>query len=228
MEQSLEKYVRTTWILWLVIFSINIFVLAYVFRFTVWVWTSLDDCQTTVQSAQKEVEQWIEQDSELFERVDRVINMLEECPESGGSETSKHTPYEDYILEVCGAYPSVDPDLVKAIIKVESNFDPYASHPADSCVGLMQVSTKWHTKRAQLLGVRNLWDPYGNILTGVDILNDLLKESNGDVEWALTVYNAGYKVANSCRQRGETWGYAREVLSLRDSLKNGGTLDAKT
>lgn len=90
---------------------------------------------------------------------------------------------------------SVDPFLVLAIIKVESNFDPSAVSPKNAR-GLMQISAKTGQWGAQVLKLNNygnnsLFDPETSILIGCWYLNVLNEEFNGNTDLVLAAYNGG-------------------------------------
>lgn len=81
---------------------------------------------------------------------------------------------------------NVDPALVLAVIKAESNFDPNATSGAGA-QGLMQVMDF----NLEALGVTNGYDIDENIRAGVSILKSYLDDCGGDVSMALMAYNAG-------------------------------------
>lgn len=111
-------------------------------------------------------------------------------------EQSLKTFIVDEVLRVCTeVYPDLDPNYVLAIIQHESRFNPKAVNPKSNATGLMQILPKWHTARAQRLGVE-LTDPAGNILVGCDILNEVCQQS-GSFRYALNVYAGGYSYANN-------------------------------
>lgn len=81
----------------------------------------------------------------------------------------------EMISDICAMY-SLDPQLVFILIQRESGYNPEAISSNGGCIGLMQISTKWHSSRAERLCVTDLFDPYGNILTGCDYLHELFEK----------------------------------------------------
>ncbi len=104
----------------------------------------------------------------------------------------------------------LDPELVLAVVAVESGFRPEAVSPKGA-QGLMQLMPA----TAAELGVRNAFDPGENLDGGTRHLGSLLTLYGGDVERALAAYNAGAKAVE--RSKGvppyrETRAYVRKVL----------------
>ena len=99
--------------------------------------------------------------------------------------SNKSAPYEASINEHARRQ-GVAADLVRAVIQVESAFNPVAVSNKGS-MGLMQLMPA----TAMELGVRNPFDPDQNIRGGVTYLKQLLTRYDQKVELALAAYNAG-------------------------------------
>jgi soluble lytic murein transglycosylase-like protein len=81
---------------------------------------------------------------------------------------------------------SVDRDLVHSMIRVESNYNPFATSNKGA-LGLMQLVPS----TARRFGVSDAFDPTQNVEGGVRYLKYLLDLYNGDHTLALAAYNAG-------------------------------------
>ncbi|MEZ5394847.1 MAG: lytic transglycosylase domain-containing protein [Bryobacterales bacterium] len=78
------------------------------------------------------------------------------------------------------------PELVRAVIRQESAFDPFAVS-VKGAQGLMQLMPE----TARRVGVQDVFDPAENVLGGVKYLRLLLDRYEGDTRLALAAYNAG-------------------------------------
>lgn len=112
----------------------------------------------------------------------------------------------------------VDPLLVRAVIRVESNFDPRAVSPKGAA-GLMQLMPE----TAMRYGVDNRFDPAQNVDGGVRYLRDLMAMFDGNLSLALAAYNAGegavLKYGRRIPPYPETQQYVVWVRSFYDQLR---------
>ena len=104
---------------------------------------------------------------------------------SSGSVSSPEN-LEEYFKEASETY-GVDINLLKAIARQESNFNPSATSSAGA-MGVMQLMPS----TAKGLGVTNAYDAQENIMGGAKLMAQNLKKYNGDVSLALAAYNAGF------------------------------------
>jgi soluble lytic murein transglycosylase-like protein len=127
----------------------------------------------------------------------------------GGPSYSAYS-YDDIIRAASGRH-SVDADLVRAVIKVESGFNSNArSHKG--AMGLMQLMPD----TARLHNVNDILDPTDNIEGGVRHLKLLLNRFQGDLQLTLAAYNAGIAAVEKhggIPPFAETREYVRRVLS---------------
>ena len=140
--------------------------------------------------------------------LDRVSPGSE--PSLTGSLTAQTRIHE--LIEGIAGQHGMDPDLIRAIVQVESNFDPNAVSPRGA-MGLMQLIPE----TAKRFGVRNAFDPKANLDGGIRYLKYLVDLFDGDLRLALAAYNAGENMVT--RRRAipsipETQNYVRKISQL--------------
>jgi len=118
----------------------------------------------------------------------------------------------DKAIDDAAARHNVDPNLVRSVIKVESNFNPNAVS-RKGAMGLMQLMPE----TARSLNVSNPFDPQQNVDAGVRHLKKLLDSYGGDLRLSLAAYNAGAGAV--ARSAGvprffETQNYVRRITNI--------------
>src|SRR5262249_14804850 len=126
---------------------------------------------------------------------DRKLNdgaMTYVVPESPGirattplADAGVREQFEPFIREHAARH-GLRVELVRAVIQVESGYNPHALSPKGA-MGLMQLMPA----TARQLGVRNAFDPAENVRGGCAYLRQLLDRYHGNEELALAAYNAG-------------------------------------
>lgn len=120
------------------------------------------------------------------------------------------------MAEEIGSKYNICPEFLTAIAFQESGYNPNAEYKG--CVGLMQVSPKWHVDRMKRLGVSDLREPYGNMLVAADYLLELFKEY-GDPVMALQVYNGDSGAEEYWNGKTDMSDYARDILTRSQNLE---------
>jgi len=100
-------------------------------------------------------------------------------------DIARYTRYDDWIHQAAALY-QIPEQLVRAVIRCESDYDPRAVS-VSGARGLMQLMPD----TASLMQVRDIDDPRENIFGGVRLLRILANEFNGDLELTIAAYNAG-------------------------------------
>jgi soluble lytic murein transglycosylase-like protein len=114
--------------------------------------------------------------------------------------------YQDIpgMIEAAAGQHGVHPALIKAMVEVESNYDPEATNKNSGAIGLMQLMPE----TALSLGVTNPRDPQANLDGGTRYINQMLERYGGNLRLALAAYNAG---------PGNVERYGREVPPFQET-----------
>lgn len=92
----------------------------------------------------------------------------------------------DRIIDLAAGTYGVNADLIRRVVRAESNFNPRSRSPKGA-MGLMQLMPE----TARELGVQDPYDPVDNVMGGTRYLRGLIDRYQGDTERALAAYNWG-------------------------------------
>lgn len=121
-------------------------------------------------------------------------------------------------IETAAEKFEMDPAMLRAVIKQESNFDPWAVSSANAR-GLMQLMPG----TAAELGVSDVFNIEDNVQGGAKYLSRMLERFDGDVDLALAAYNAGPTAvarAGGIPPYSETQAYVPNVMNWYQVYQN--------
>ena len=127
--------------------------------------------------------------------------------------------YDEIIREAAAAY-DLDPDLIRAVMRAESAFNPMVVSPAGA-QGLMQLMPAL----ADEMGVTDPFDPRQNVMAGAKYLRWLLDRNRGNIPLTLAGYNAGPTVVSKYRRVPpfkETQRYVKKITGFIQDAKREG------
>lgn len=126
----------------------------------------------------------------------------------------------DQIISATAWQYGLEPAMVKAVVKCESGFNPWAQSPRGA-QGLMQLMPGTQT----LLGVTDAFDPQRNVAGGVRYLAMMKETFHGNLTLMLAAYNAGPQAVINAGYTmppyAETQQYVQCVLAARDQYAQG-------
>lgn len=146
------------------------------------------------------------------ERADRVDWMTHGFHSNTPAVSGPTSADIDQLVEQTATRFQVDPNLVRAMVRVESGYDPKAVSNKGA-MGLMQLVPA----TASRYGVVNPFDPKQNLEGGVSYLKHLLDRFGGDLKLSLAAYNSGEQTVQ--RLGGvpaipETQNYVHKVTNI--------------
>ena len=131
--------------------------------------------------------------------------------------TTSRKDFDEIINSASQRY-GVDPTLVKAIVKAESDFDATAVSRVGAR-GLMQLMPQ----TARDMGVRDIHDPQDNVEGGIRYLSKLLKMFDWKLNLAIAAYNAGENAVlkyGTIPPYSETQNYVKRVMYYYNSYRS--------
>ena len=161
-------------------------------------------------------------DHALNNRDYRLVRQSKDTRGAGALISSRKIQYAvtdptsyDRLIRRTASRHQVDPALIKAVMHIESGFNPHAVSDKGA-QGLMQVMPE----TGQRYGADDLFDPVQNVTAGVMYLKDLQKLFKNNTRLVLAAYNAGENAV--LRYKGvppydETRGYVVKVMKMHRS-----------
>lgn len=126
--------------------------------------------------------------------------------------------YQNYVIKMCER-KHIDPKLVFAMMKVESDYNSKCLSDHGQSQGIMQVQPRCHKERIAKLHAYDMMNKYHNVRVAVDFLSYLYKKY-GDTSTVLMAYNGGEGYMRRLHRKGIYYtNYVGDVQSVRSSMK---------
>ena len=128
----------------------------------------------------------------------------------------ENAPFHGLIAQAAEEH-GISESIIRAIIKAESNFDPYAISKKGA-MGLMQIMPG----NFKALQIRDPFDPEQNIRGGARYFAELMRRFEGNLRLALAAYNAGPEAVEQYDRIPpfkETMNYVRRVMKYYNSYR---------
>lgn len=166
--------------------------------------------ENTVEETVKETMAETEEETTVETTVEETIAETEPVvPAVRYFDVPLSEELQDHIFAVCEQY-GVDPLMVIAMAKKETEFQYWLIGDSGNAYGLLQIWPYWHGDRMARLGCYDLLDPFQNVTVGVDAIAEI-QSMGGSLEWVLMSYNGGYGHANDHIAAGTISDYAATV-----------------
>ena len=123
----------------------------------------------------------------------------------------------DVIIDEAASRFAIDPELIRAVMRAESAFNPMVVSPAGA-QGLMQLMPAL----AEEMGVTDPFDPRQNIMAGAKYLRWLLDLNQGNIPLTLAGYNAGPTVVSKYKRVPpfkETQRYVKKITGFMEDAR---------
>lgn len=207
-------------------YRVNRFVVKLLLALVIWIWEPQSGCAEIYKYVENGVTYYTNCPPEDDRAYETIRSSSSPSPDhknreisSKSSARNQRLPYSNIIHKVASAY-QMNPELVKAIIKVESNYNYRAVSPKGA-QGLMQLMPA----TAKRFGVNDSFDPEQNITGGVKFLRFLFNEfGENNLDLVLAGYNAGEeavrKYGNKIPPYNETRQYVKKVKKLFLAVAN--------
>lgn len=136
--------------------------------------------------------------------------------------SSKGYISEDSLRTCCiyvGQQFDVDPAILMAFAKTESNYDIYAVGSSNDS-GLCQVVPEYNKDRMNKLGTTNIFDPIQNLSLCADLIKELQGSTYGyDLRFVAMAYNMGKASAKGLYAQGTISAYAKRIIKNYNKVR---------